>query len=318
MNHVKKLLHNRYVSNALPLALLIVIVLAFQILSGGKFLTSTNMSTIFEQSVIVAVCAIGIAFIYTTGNIDMSVGSIIMLSGVIAGKVWLATDSIVLMFIVDFAVGALMLYLNNVLSAVLGLRTVICAILMMNIYNAIGAEILGADTISIYRYVKGIASSNIRLIIFIALVILCITVFHFTKLGRSLRLVGGNDKCAATAGINRKKVISYGYVVAALCVGIACTFTLIRTGNISSTASSMGTDLMLATVLGGMSIFGGHKSNAYSGIIGAFTVTVLNNGLLMLGVSNTIIQGVRGVLFLVIVYMNSDHPDTLPSRNQFE
>lgn len=314
---MKKIWSNRYLNMAFPLILLIVVVIVFSVLTNGRFLSSSNLSAMFEQGLIVAVSAIGIAFIYTTGNIDMSVGSIIMLSGVIAGKVWVDTDSVLLMLVVAFVCGVIMLYLNNVLSATLGLKTVMAAILMMNIYNAIGAEILGAENISIYKAVREISKGNVRLVVFVLFFAISIIAFHFTKLGRSLRFTGGNEKCASTVGINNKKIISAGYVMAAVAVGIACVFSLIRNGNISSVPSSMGSDLMLATVLGGMSIFGGHKSNCYSGVIGAFTVVVLSNGLLMLGVSNTLIQGVRGVIFLGIVYLTSDHPDTLPSRNQF-
>lgn len=314
---MKKILRSRQLAAIFPLLLLILICIIFNVLTEGRFLSSKNITNIFEQSLIVAVTAIGIAFIYTTGNIDMSVGSIIMLSGVIAGKLYQTTESVWLMLAVSFFIGVVLLYVNNILSAVLGIKTVMAAILMMNIYNAIGAEILGAETISVYRAVKQLAQGNGRLILFGLFFAGCIVAFHFTKIGRALRFTGGNERCANTVGINTKGIISVGYLFAAIAVGLACAFTLIRTGNVSSVANSMGSDLMLATVLGGMSIFGGHKSNCYSGVIGAFTVVVLSNGLLMVGVSNTLIQGVRGVLFLLIVYLSSDHPDTLPSRNQF-
>lgn len=314
---MKKILSNRYLNMALPLILLVLCIVIFSVLTGGRFLGKNNISAIYEQSLIIAVSSIGIAFIYTTGNIDMSVGPIIMLSGVLGGKVFLMTDSVAAMFLVTFVSGTIMLYLNNILSAVLGLKTVMVAILMMNIYDAIGAELLGAETISIYSAVREISKSNIRLILAVAFFIVCIVAFHFTKIGRSLRFTGGNERCAATVGINNKKIIAIGYIFAAVAVGMVCVFSLIRTGNISAVSNSMGSDLMLATVLGGMSIFGGHKSNCYAGVIGTVTVVVLSNGLLMLGVSNTLIQGVRGILFLAIVYLTSERQSTLPSRNQF-
>ena len=91
-----------------------------------------------------------------------------------------------------------------------------------------------------------------------------------------------------------------------------------RTANVAfNTGAGMGMDVMLATVLGGMSIFGGTKSNAYAGVIGAITVTMLNKGLLMIGVSSTMIQGVRGIVFLLLVFLNSERQKTLPSRQQF-
>ena len=85
----------------------------------------------------------------------------------------------------------------------------------------------------------------------------------------------------------------------------------------ATVGTGMGTDVMLATVLGGMSIFGGTKSNCYAGLLGAITVTMLNKGLLMMGIPSTSIQLFRGIIFLLLVYLNSEHQKTLPSRQQF-
>jgi ribose transport system permease protein len=70
---------------------------------------------------------------------------------------------------------------------------------------------------------------------------------------------------------------------------------------------------MLALVLGGMSIFGGSRSQAYAGIVGAITVCVLNQGMLMINVDSTVIQGVRGVIFLILVYTSQKRPQGLPA-----
>ena len=74
-------------------------------------------------------------------------------------------------------------------------------------------------------------------------------------------------------------------------------------------------DCMLAIVLGGMSCFGGSRSNTYSAVVGAVLVTVLNNGLLMIGVSSTILQAIRGVIFIVLVCVSQTRPKGLPSRD---
>ena len=119
-------------------------------------------------------------------------------------------------------------------------------------------------------------------------------------------------------GINTTKAQIIAFVFAGVGVGLAGVYQTIRTTSVAQTVGSgMGMDVMLATVLGGMSIFGGTKSNVYAGLIGAITVTVLNTGLLMLGVSSTMIQGVRGVIFLLLVFLNSERQKTLPSRQQF-
>lgn len=70
---------------------------------------------------------------------------------------------------------------------------------------------------------------------------------------------------------------------------------------------------MLALVLGGMSIFGGSRSFAFAGMLGALTVCVLNQGLLMINVNSSIIQGVRGLLFLLLVSTTQKRPKGLPA-----
>ena len=90
--------------------------------------------------------------------------------------------------------------------------------------------------------------------------------------------------------------------------------TIIRSGSITTdTANTLNMDCMLALVLGGMSCFGGSRSNTWSGIVGALIVTVLNNGLLMCGVSSTFIQAVRGIIFIILVCASQTRPQGLPS-----
>ena len=69
-----------------------------------------------------------------------------------------------------------------------------------------------------------------------------------------------------------------------------------------------------AGMIGGMSCFGGSRSNTYAAIVGAVIVTVLNNGLLMIGVPSTLIQGVRGIVFLLLVLAGSKRSQLLPAR----
>jgi ribose transport system permease protein len=71
---------------------------------------------------------------------------------------------------------------------------------------------------------------------------------------------------------------------------------------------------MLAIVLGGMPVFGGSKSKAFAPVIGAITVTALNNGLLMVGVSASLVQGARGIIFLLLLLLGNKRTALLPAR----
>lgn len=106
------------------------------------------------------------------------------------------------------------------------------------------------------------------------------------------------------------------FAIAGIGVGLGAIMTIIRSGSITTdTCATLNMDCMLAIVLGGMSCFGGSRSNTYSGIVGALIVTVLNNGLLMVGVSSTVIQAIRGIVFIVLVCASQKRPQGLPSRD---
>ena len=311
--------NKRMFSLVFPLSILIFLIVSFGAATGGEFFKGTVLKGIFDQALIIGTMATAVSFIYTTGNLDISVGSVMGLGAVAGALVYSSTGNIILMILAAMIVSILLMLFNCTLSVVLNIKTTMVAIVVMQLYSAIISEIVGADTLKVdFKICKMLENGGFRYGAFICYFILCLLVFHYTSVGRQLRFIGGNEKCAKQTGMNPKRAVYLSFLMAGIGVGIAAVFTIIRTGSVgNSTGNGMGMDVMLATVLGGMSIFGGAKSNTYSGIIGALTVSALNKGLLMLGVSSTVIQGVRGVVFLLLVFLNSERPSTLPSREQF-
>lgn len=177
----------------------------------------------------------------------------------------------------------------------------------------------GAGRLTIpFSVVDGLENGGFRYGAFIGYFLFCFVIYHITKVGRSLRFLGGNEICAQQTGISNAKNTYISFLMCGLGVGLAAVFSVMDVAAVGiDTGNGMGTNVMLTTVLGGMSIFGGSRSNVYAGLIGALTVSALNKGLLMIGVSSALIQGIRGVIFLILVYLNSERPNLLPSRVQF-
>ncbi|EET62186.1 branched-chain amino acid ABC transporter, permease protein [Marvinbryantia formatexigens DSM 14469] len=299
-------------------AVLVLIVLMFGAVTGGDFFGGNVLKGIFNQALIIGTMATAVSFIYTTGNLDISVGNAMALAATLGALAYNTTESIVCMVAVCITAGTLLLLFNCTLSVVFRIKTITVAIVMIQLYSAIVSEILGPNSIKVdYAVCKMLENAGFRYAAFIGYFVLCIIVYHFTPVGRKLRFVGGNANCAQQTGISAKATTYISFLMAGIGVGVAAVFTIIRTGSVSTeVGSGMGMDVMLATVLGGMSIFGGARSNAYAGLLGALTVSALNKGLLMADVSSTAIQGVRGVIFLALVFLNSERPATLPSRQQ--
>ena len=310
--------NTRFFPLAFPLSMLVVVFLLFTALTGGGFLRKTVLVGIFNQSLIVGTMATAVCFIYTTGNIDFSVGAVMGLACTIGALAYQATGSMTVMLIVTILAGLVLMMFNCTLSVAAGVKPAMVAIVAQSVYGAITTTLVGANPIGVDNSICKILEGNYRYIAFLVYFVVCLIIYHKTEIGRKLRFIGGNENCAVQTGINSMKCQYLSFLIAGIGVGLAGTFQTMRTANVAfNTGAGMGMDVMLATVLGGMSIFGGTKSNAYAGVIGAITVTMLNKGLLMIGVSSTMIQGVRGIVFLLLVFLNSERQKTLPSRQQF-
>lgn len=312
-----KIKESRWNSRLLSPIILVLLVILFSAVIGGKFSNTRNLKMILQQALVVGTVATGATFIYSTGNVNISMGASTALIATIAAKAYMATQSIHAMFAVAVVSGVIVLALTAMLSTALHVRVLYITVVMMTLLSSIQKTILGADTIQLpYEMTKGLANANVPLIIFILFFIFCGILFHFTALGRKLRYIGINDLCAELTGFKRDKYLLIAFIVAGIGVGLGAILTIIRNGSITTdTCASLNMDCMLAIVLGGMSCFGGARSNTYSAIVGALMVTVLNNGLLMLGVSSTFLQAIRGIMFIVLVCMSQARPQGLPSKD---
>ena len=311
---------NRWFLMVFPFAMLAVIILIFGAATGGNFFRVSVLRGILSQAIIIGTCATGVAFIYSNGNLDISIGSVLGMGATLGVLVHNATGSTPLLILVSVGVSLALMAFNCTMSVVFNIKTITVAIVVTQIYGAITTLLIGgAGTIDIpYETSSLLEDGGFRYLAFFGYFFFCLIVYHFTKAGRELRFLGGNEACARQTGISNGKATYVSFLMAGLGVGLAAVFSVIDVSAVSvETGSGLGMDVMLATVLGGMSIFGGARSNAYAGLIGALTVAALNKGLLMVGVPSAFIQGIRGVIFLLLVYMNSERRDLLPSRMQF-
>lgn len=313
----RKVKESRWTARLTPALILLLLVVLFAVWTGGRFVTTVNLKIILDQALIIATVATGAAFIFATGNVNIAMGACTALTATITAKAYLATESLSLMCLVAVAFGALLLLLCALLSTIFKVRVMFVTIVMMVLLENIKSEILDGETLSLpFELTSSLQKAGFSYIVFVAFFVFCVVIFHFTSVGRSIRFTGSNQICGEQTGIFRNKYLVIAFVIAGIGVGLGSLLTIARSGSITaSTASSMNMDCMLAIVLGGMPVFGGSKSRAYAAVIGALTVTVLNNGLLMVGVSSTILQGVRGVLFLLLVLMSNGRPDVLPARD---
>lgn len=311
-----RIMENRWFSRMLSPMFLLLLALLFSLLTGGRFSNPRNLRMVLEQALVVATVATGAVFIFATGNVNISMGAATALIATLAAQAYLASNSLAVMFLVALAAGAFTLAVTALLSTALHVRVLYITVVMMTLLSSLQKGILGSSTIQIpYEFTSALKNANVPLYIFLGFLVFCIILFHFTGFGRKLRYIGINDVCAELTGFKKSRYLFLAFVVAGIGVGLGAVMTIIRNGSITTdTAASLNMDCMLAIVLGGMSAFGGSRSYVHSAIIGAVTVTVLNNGLLMIGVSSMILQAIRGIIFIILLVLSQKRPKGLPSQ----
>lgn len=312
-----KIKESRWTSRLLSPIILVLLILLFSVATGGRFSNTRNLQMILEQALVVGTVATGAVFIFATGNVNISMGATTALVATLAAQAYMATGSVPIMFVAALVCGVLIMGLTALLSTWLNVRVLYVTVVMMTLLASIQMSVLGSSTIQLpYAMTSALDGAGLPLLLFVLFFIFCTVLFHFTALGRKLRYIGINDLCAELTGFKKSRYLFIAFLVAGISVGLGALSTIVRNGSITTdTCSTLNMDCMLAIVLGGMSCFGGSRSNTYSAIVGAVIVTVLNNGLLMIGVSSTFIQAVRGVVFIILVCASQKRPQGLPSRD---
>lgn len=315
MKNMQRIRESLWFSRLMPFFVLLATVFIFSVTIGSRFINPRNLSLIFNQALITGTVATGAVFIFGTNNVNIAMGASVALVATLSAMVYLATESVFLMIVTSIVAGVILLMLTAVVSTALRVSVMFVSIVMMMLLSAIQQTILGASTLVLpFQMMNSLSQAYFTPIAFVVFFIAAAVIFHFTEVGRSIRFIGSNRTCAEQTGIYLGTYLLWAFFITGIGVGLASLMTIVRTGTISlSTATSLNMDVVLSIVLGGMSIFGGTRSFIYAGILGAITVTILNNGLLMLGVSPMILQMVRGVIFLALIFFGQKRPDRLPS-----
>ncbi|BDU45731.1 ABC transporter permease [Vibrio nigripulchritudo] len=272
------------------------------------FLTVNNLTNIVLQTSIVAIVAFGMTYAILLAGIDLSVGSIVALTGLVlvVGLTYGLPFS--LMLPVALGVSVLCGFANGFITTWLGVHPFIVTMSFMGIWR--GAAMLTSDgqAISLYDnapfeyvfngYFLGIP---FPIVILIAMIALNHFLLSKTTFGRKVYIVGGNPEAAAYSGINVSKTTIYSYMITGLMAGIGGVMLASRMFFAQPTsANGMELDAIAACVLGGTSLTGG-RGTIIGTLIGALIIAVLSNVMSLMNVDFFVSLIVKGIVILIAV-----------------
>jgi rhamnose transport system permease protein len=298
----------RFLGVLVFLALLIVV---FTILSP-RFLTLDNGRSILFTAAILAIAATGQSLVVLTGNLDLSVGSIMGLTAYVvfdvSGKVTELQPFVLLLAIV---IGGVLGFLNGFFVSVLQIPSIVATLGTLSIYRGAVSFYGSAREITsgqLPQWMRDLAMAiwlGVPAYVWVSLVIVLITgmVLRFHPWGRRLYAYGSNPKAARFYGLSSTRIIIGAYTGAGIIAAIAGLLLGAQVGNINSLlANGIELQVLAAVVIGGVSIWGGSGS-VYGAAIGAVVLATINNGLVLLQVQEfyrLLIQGVAIILAVAV------------------
>ena len=309
-----------YLGILTPLIFLILLILIFSSLHP-RFLHPLNIFNVMRQISITGLIALGMTFVIIVRGIDLSVGSLIALCGLVGAVI--AKGGLVERFSVGLdtelanpwywalagsvLIGLLAGTLNGVCITKLKVPAFVVTLGGLSAYRGTALIVSDGGPISgfneAYRWIgQGkIGMVPIPVIIFLVFIVLCHIVLKYTVYGRYIYSVGGNPEAARLSGINIDLIITSTYIITGFFVGLSA-FILSARLNSSEAVAGMGYELnvIAIVVVGGTSLFGGMGS-ILGTIIGAMLFGVLQNGLVLLNVSSYIQQIIIGIILVLAV-----------------
>ena len=302
----------KFVRQLLPFGSLTLIICILSALEPDTFLTTENLLNILRRSSVNGIIAIGMTSIIISAGIDLSVGSMLALSGMVGAYAMIAIggsdpqgSSLIIGTALGIVIGVICGFTNGVLITKLKLQPFIVTLGTMSVFRGISYVMNNGQPYNVpsYKYLgEGIVLGlPISVIIFGVIIAIAGFLLKYSRLGRYTYAIGSNRVAAFHAGVNVDRNLIYIYTFTGLLVGIAAMIATSRTVSAQPTAGiALELDIIASVVIGGASLAGG-RGTITGTITGTLLISVLRNGCTLLGISTHVQLIVIGMIIILAV-----------------
>lgn len=310
---LRQILGSQEMALAISLIVLFVVVGA----SSPRYIEGRNINSILQGNAYVAVAAIGMTMVIISGNIDISVGSLIGVLAVVSGTLAVNGAPVWIAWLAALLLGGLVGAVNGFLVAYLRIPAIVVTLGMLSILK--GGLIIATNGAWISDLPPDFFLSQMRplgipmpVYFMVVLTILAALWMRYSAFGRSIYAVGGNAEAARLSGIPVRRVILRVFILNGVIVGISSVMYSTQLSIIQSTVPpNLELLIITASVVGGVSILGG-TGTVIGSTLAAILLSAIGSALIFINVSAYWLRAVQGTLILVTVLI-----DLLRRRRQF-
>ena len=297
---------NTSLTDILPVVTLVIVVVVFSIISGGRILAPGNLSAVLDQSFTVMIGGMGMIFVLCHGGIDLSIGSLACMSVYLSGA-YLLDKGIVPTLFGAILIGALVGLLTG---------TVVSRFKVPSFMVTVALQTGLRGICNYLAMTKGVLIANAQVQMFnrlqvkipVILILLAISwyVFEYTRLGKYSKAIGENELCSSISGINVPLIKTVDFMISGGICGVTGLFMMARTGGVSNMlGKGFEMRVILALLLGSVPVVGGMDSKMFKVVIGALTVLMLENGLSVSGITGGLYQLIEGIMLVTVCVLTS-------------
>lgn len=287
------------------MGILVLLLVILAIMRPKTFFSTATLTQILSQSSVNILIAMGEFFAILIAGIDLSVGSVVALTGMLSAQMMVAGVNPILAVIFGILFGGVLGFINGFLVNVTGLHPFIITLGTQSIFR--GVTLIVSNSSAVFGFPSSftkVISYRVFDVLPIVAIIAIVVAFALsfltkkTKLGRNIYALGGNKESAWYSGINVKMHTLIVFIISGICAGIAGIVLLGRVGSAEpAAATGFDTYAIAASIIGGTSFFGG-KGKIFGVVMGGFIIGVINYGLNILAVPSVWQQVVMGLLII--------------------
>ena len=294
----------------LSISVVFAVLFLFFSIQADAFLTTNNLVNVLRQIAPTVIVAMGMTFVITTGSIDLSVGSIVGLTAA-SLALFAETGNPLLALVLTIVIGAAIGFINAALTAYGRLQSFIVTLAALTAVRGIALLITGGYSTPIDSTFLLPLGQGKLLGLYTPTWIAVITVvaawylFNQTRFGRYIIAVGSNAESLRRSGVDIRKIQLAALLMTGVLAAVAGVVTATRLASGSSNSGTMfELEVITAVVLGGTSLMGG-RGSIIGSAIGALTLGVISNGLVLLRVDVYWVPIVQGTILIVAIFLNS-------------
>lgn len=299
-----------------PLLVLLALILFFTAVNPN-FLSIRNLAALSRAAAPPLMVAIGVTFIIIMGSIDLSMEGavsalavifcylLVALGGSVAGMGLVAVPAILLL-------GAIFGAVNGLIHVQLRIPSFMSSLAMGFVGTGAAVLMTGGNIVKIddevFRSLLTVRLLGFPLMAYAAFAFLLLgwLIQSFTRLGRNFYAVGGGEDLAHASGVNVKRVRVMGFALAGMYFALAALFQVAKLGQAESvTGSNLMFISITSVVVGGVALWGG-IGGVWNAFVGVLIVSVINNGMIVIGIPDFIQDGILGLLVIIAVVLSTD------------